>query len=238
MGNGTLVARAARAGVGVWLVCATRGDAGWNNRPPGRRREELPAIRTEELARAAEILGLAGHELWDYPDGGVPSCDQDEITARIREVVDRLDPDVVVGWGPDGGYGHPDHIAVGACTDAALRATPRPHYHMALDAKGAEGYRSAIAAMGIETDMRFVASERVDVTLEPSEAELEIVGRAIAAHDSQRNEMVDRILSDPRLLFQMARNCYTRVTGVPTPPATDTLPELVPAPGRPLARQA
>jgi LmbE family N-acetylglucosaminyl deacetylase len=227
MGNGTLIVRAVAMGAEVHLVCATRGGAGWNDRPPGRRREELPDIRGEELAEAAEALGLAGVELWDYPDGGVARCDQEEITARIGEVVERLDPAVVVGWGPDGGYGHPDHIAVGACTDRVLAGTDRPHYHMALDERGAEAYRGAISALGVDPGgMQVVSVEHVDVVLEPTPVELDTVGRAVACHDSQRNSLTDAILRDPSLLFWMARNCYVRVAGGAAGPVAGMLPGL------------
>jgi hypothetical protein len=68
--------------------------------------------------------------------------------------------------------------------------------------------------------------ERADVVLEPSAGELAIVERAIACHDSQRNGVVDLLLSDQRLLFWMARSCYVRVNDPLSDPATDLLPEL------------
>src|SRR2546429_6184538 len=98
MGNGTMVARHVAAGCEVHLVCATRGGAGWTGRPAGRRPEELTEIRAEELARAAEVLSVASVDLWDYPDGGVAGCDQDEIAERIRRAVERGQPGVVGGW--------------------------------------------------------------------------------------------------------------------------------------------
>ena len=227
MGNGTLVARHATTGCAVHLVCATRGAAGWHGRPPGRSREELPAIRTDELERAAQVLGLASVEIWDYPDGGVPACDQEEISDRIREAVQRLQPDAVVGWGPDGGYGHPDHIAVGACTDRALAGTGLPHYRMGLDRFAVDAYLRAIEKLGVgSVDMAPVAVERVDAIFEPSAQELTTVRRAIECHDSQRNAFVEAVLGHDHLLFWMARNSYVRVTGSLSEPATDLLPEL------------
>jgi LmbE family N-acetylglucosaminyl deacetylase len=227
MGNGTLIVRAARMGARVHLVCATRGGAGWHDRPAGRRRDELPDIRNQELAAAAEVLGLAGVELWDYPDGGVAQCDQSEIAGRIGEAVERVDPAVVVGWGPDGGYGHPDHIAIGACTDRVLAGTGRPHYHMALDKGTAEAYRAAIRAQGLDAGgMQVVGVEQVDAVLEPTSAELDTVERAIACHDSQRNAMTDAFLRDRSLLFWMARNCYVRVWSPAGGVIAEMLPEL------------
>lgn len=227
MGNGTLVTRHVAAGCEVHLVCATRGGAGWTGRPAGRDPSELPEIREGELARAAEVLGLAGVELWDYPDGGVARQDQAEIVRRIQEAVEKLQPDAVVGWGPDGGYGHADHIAVGACTDKALAGTGRAHYHMAVDRQAADAYDRLTRRHAVDVgDMHLAGVPRVDVVLEPSKAELDTVRRAIECHYSQRNKLVDLLLSDDHMLFWMARSCYVRRDGTLNPPATDMLPEL------------
>jgi LmbE family N-acetylglucosaminyl deacetylase len=227
MGNGTLITRHVAAGCEVHLVCATRGGAGWTGRPAGRRPEELTEIRAQELARAAEVLRLAGVELWDYPDGGVSGCDQDEIVERVRVAIGRLEPDVVVGWGPDGGYGHPDHIAIGACTDRAVAGSGRPQYHMALDRRAADAYNEMVTSQRLNLGgMQLVAVDPVDAILEPSPQELAIIGRAIACHDSQRNALVDRVLGDPHLLFWMARSCYVRVGGDRGGVVTDFLPEI------------
>ena len=227
MGNGTLIARHVAAGCEVSLVCATKGGAGWNGRPAGARPEELTAIRAKELSRAAATLGLAHVDLWDYPDGGVPGCDQAEITERIRAAIDRAQPDVVVGWGPDGAYGHPDHIAVGACTDAALAGSALPHYHMAVDQAMADGLLGAFRAAGIDAGgMQVRPVDRLDAAFEPTAEELALVRRAIECHDSQLNPMYQAILVDDPTLFWLARSCYVRVSGPLPEPATELLPEL------------
>ena len=157
----------------------------------------------------------------------MPDCDQKEIADRIREVVARLRPDVVVGWGPDGGYGHPDHIAVGACTDRALAGSGLPQYHMALDGPAVDAFRRAVGKRGLDTGgWELVAVERVDAVFEPSAQELAIVRRAVECHDSQRNAMTEFFLSDDRYLFWMARNAYVRVAAHLPQPVTDLLPEL------------
>src|SRR5260370_12407138 len=99
----------------------------------GAKKEALAEVRGREVEEASAALALSGVELWDYPDGGVPQADQQEITQRIWEQVSKLRPHAVVGWGPDGGYGHPAHIAMGPSTHPALPALtaaarpPLPH---------------------------------------------------------------------------------------------------------------
>jgi len=211
MGNGTVIVRHVASGTQVHLLCVTRGGAGWNGLPPGRRPEELTAIRTEELERAAGVLGLASVELWDYPDGGVPACDQDEITSRIRDAVGRLDPEVVLGWGPDGGYGHPDHIAVGACTDAALAGSGRALYHLAFDTNAADAIGEWVARVAPQSGMQVAGIERPDVIFEPAPAELETIKRAVECHQSQLSPMYRALLDDEAAFYWLARNGYVRV---------------------------
>lgn len=214
MGTGTAVARHTRAGVDVHLVCVTRGGAGWTGRPAGRRPEELPAIRAEELGRAAAALGMAGHEVWDYPDGGVPDCDQSEITGRIADAIRRLRPDVVVGWGPDGGYGHPDHIAVGACTDAAVDGRT-PLYHVASDRARAERELGAMRAAGADADaLPLVWRERVSIVIPATPAELVMKTAAIRCHQSQLSDWVLNLVGSPELMARCGTECYARAGDV------------------------
>src|SRR5438094_6676295 len=167
MGSGGLVLRHTRAGIATHLICATYGEQGWNGKPKGARKEDLAEIRAKELEEAAAALALSGVELWDYPDGGVSQADHPQITHRITEQIAKLRPRAVVGWGPDGGYGHPDHIWIGACTDAALNAMTegeRPAlYHIAIDQQVADFYRDAVGLSGGNHSMTFEPAETVDL---------------------------------------------------------------------------
>lgn len=226
MGNGTAIVRHAAAGCEVHLLCATRGGAGWNGLPEGSRPEELPEIRGGELERASAVLGIAGVELWDYPDGGVAGCDHDELTARIAAAVERLDPAVVCGWGPDGGYGHPDHIAVGACTDAALAGSGRPLYHLAVDRLAADAFAAWLTVAMPGNGMRLTPVDRVDTVFEPTPAEYAKVWQAVACHASQLNEMYRAMLGDADAFRWFARNSYLRTEVATIKPAGELFPEL------------
>lgn len=189
MGTGGLILRHTRAGIATHLICATYGEAGWMGKPPGAKKEDLAEIRAKELEEAAAALALTGVELWDYPDGGVNKSDQQEITQRVWEQISALRPRAVVGWGPDGGYGHPDHIAIGACTDAAVSAMTegdRPAlYHIAIDEQAAEFYREAARLGGDNHTPQHRAQEKVDVVIELDADEVMMKLRAIDCHRSQ-----------------------------------------------------
>jgi LmbE family N-acetylglucosaminyl deacetylase len=214
MGNGCTIHRHTAAGVAVHLLCLTRGGAGWGGLPAGRRAEELPEIRTAELERAARRLGLASLRICDYPDGGVPNCDHDDVARRVAASIRAVEPDLVVGWGPDGGYGHPDHIAVGAATDRAVAtvAPGLPLYHMALNASIAAGYRRALELSGAGGDslpLRWY--ESVSLVFEPTEDDLTVKAEALACHESQLQPWLLKTLADRSILRLWGPEGYIRV---------------------------
>jgi LmbE family N-acetylglucosaminyl deacetylase len=120
---GGLMAIALRGGQRVVCVTATRGELGstdpsrWPNGP------ELAAVRTRELAASLAEFGVTEHHWLDYPDGGCDAVDQDEAVARLREIVDRVQPDTVLTFGPDGATYHQDHMAVSRWASAAVAGT-------------------------------------------------------------------------------------------------------------------
>ena len=204
MGCGGLILRHTRASIPVHLICATYGEAGWQGKPLGAKKEDLPEIRAGELEAAAAALALSGVELWDYPDGGVHREDQQEITNRIWEEIKRLRPRAVVGWGPDGGYGHPDHIAIGACTDTAVSAMAegdRPAlYHIATDAQVVDFYRDAMRLTNRNGSFQVQIQDHVDVIfdLEPDEVVMKL--RAIDCHRSQLEDWRIALRDHPELM--------------------------------------
>ena len=204
MGTGGLILRHTRAGIQTHLVCATYGEAGWQGKPPGAKKEDLAEIRVKELEEAAAALALSGVELWDYPDGGVAGSDQREITQRVWEQISKLRPRAVVGWGPDGAYGHPDHIAMGACTDAAVAAMTegeRPAlYHVAIDGQLDEFYREALRLGGSDGELSLQPQERVDVVIELDADEVMMKLRAIDCHRSQLEDWRIAIRDHPHLM--------------------------------------
>ena len=206
MGCGGLILRHTRAGVPVHLVCATRGEAGWSGKPLGAKQEDLAQIRTTELEEAGAALAIQGIEVWDYPDGGVAGCDQQEITQRIWEQITKLRPKAVVGWGPDGVYGHPDHIAMGACTDTAVTSMAegdRPAlYHLAVDQKLADFYKEALRLSGDDHALPLVVTDTVDVAIDLESDEVMMKLRAIDCHRSQLEEWRIAIRDHPRLMQQ------------------------------------
>ena len=138
-----VMAAAASMGARVACVTATRGELGTPD-PVTWPPERLAAIRTAELDRALEILGVAEHHWLDYPDGGCDAVPTGEAAARIATLIDELRPDTILTFGPDGMTGHSDHRTVSAWVDAAVElAAHRPRI---LHATTTPEWRDAYAA--------------------------------------------------------------------------------------------
>jgi len=125
LGCGGLLARSAAEGVETYLITATRGERGrLGNERPGP--EVVGPVRERELRAAADVLGLREVTVLGYPDGGLAEVDPREAVPRLAAEIRRLRPHVVVTFGADGAYGHPDHVAVSQLTGAALVAAAGP----------------------------------------------------------------------------------------------------------------
>jgi N-acetyl-1-D-myo-inositol-2-amino-2-deoxy-alpha-D-glucopyranoside deacetylase len=143
--TGGTIARYAAAGVQVTLVTCTLGEEG-EVIPEALRRlaageaDQLGGYRVGELRAACAALGisdqryLGGIGRWrDSGMVGTPANehprafaggDLDEQAGALGAVLAEVRPQVVISYGPDGGYGHPDHIRAHEVTMAACAATP------------------------------------------------------------------------------------------------------------------
>lgn len=119
-------------GLRTGYICATRGEAGEIRDSTLATRASLAARRELELRRAMTLAGLDELRILPYRDSGMdgteanndPRClfqaDEDEVTACLVAAIRELKPRVVVGFGPEGVYRHPDHIRIGKLTDRAV----------------------------------------------------------------------------------------------------------------------
>ena len=155
--GGTL-AKYASAGAEVRVVSLTKGGAGEIRDASVATRATLTERRERELAAAGAELGLAGTVCLDHPDQGLAALDSRALVEEVSAILDDLDPDVVITFGPDGFSGHPDHVAAGAAVTAACferqRTSPvrlfhchRPQSRLLL--------RDRLAAWVVEMTTRF-----------------------------------------------------------------------------------
>ncbi len=135
--GGALVAHT-RRGVDVRLVTTTLGEEGEIRQEGSATRETLGQIRRVELGCAVQALRLGSNDVWGYRDSGMQgwesnnhpkafiNADSGEVLERLVLEIRRFRPQVVLTFGPDGLYGHPDHIAISNHTTEAFRLTADP----------------------------------------------------------------------------------------------------------------
>lgn len=140
--TGGALAHLAARGADVEVVTCTLGEEGevigekyasliaWDA-------DQLGGFRIGELTRACEVLGvrqrflggagryrdsgMAGAKTNDHPRAFVNSGEQ--AVADLAAIFEEVSPHLVLTYGPDGGYGHPDHIRAHQITHAAAERT-------------------------------------------------------------------------------------------------------------------
>lgn len=136
------VARYHAEGVHTVLVCCTGGEAGDILNPEmdlPEIRDNLPAVRREELRRAAEVIGYDEVVMLGYRDSGMPDTEHNanpecfaqadvrEAIGRLVAIIRRTKPQVILTYGDDQrGYPHPDHLRVHDISVAAFDASGDP----------------------------------------------------------------------------------------------------------------
>jgi LmbE family N-acetylglucosaminyl deacetylase len=204
---GPALARYAREGVQVYVIVVTDGAGGsgtqaYLQRPDsGPVGDALVKARADEARCAATTLGAREPVLLGFPDGRLGDYLADRglmtrLTDRIANEIKRLQPDVVVTWGPDGGTGHPDHRIVSDIATQLLRfgapGMPERLFYMYLPV---EMMRLANPQRG-EPPLLFPQAKYFTVKVPFTPADLDAAVRTMACHKTQFSaETMQRFLS-------------------------------------------
>jgi LmbE family N-acetylglucosaminyl deacetylase len=205
-----VLARYAREGVQVHLIVASDGSAGSGSqtylaRPDsGPQGQALAKERAEEARCAAAALGSREPIFLGFPDGKLGDYVADRglvfrLTERIAKEIERLRPEVVITWGPDGGTGHPDHRMVSDIATQLQRAgapgMPERLFYMYLPV---EGFRLLNPQRG-EPPMLFPQAKYFTVHVPFTPADFDAAQKAMACHRSQFTpETLQRLLPEQR----------------------------------------
>jgi LmbE family N-acetylglucosaminyl deacetylase len=120
-----LMANTASRGARVACVTATRGEEGsWDHEryPPS----EMARIRDAELIAALGVLGVTEHYWLEFRDGTCDAVAEAEGIDRVGTIIDKVNPDTILTFGPEGLTGHPDHRAVSRWTTKAFDIAAKP----------------------------------------------------------------------------------------------------------------
>lgn len=225
--GGGAILRAHEQGKRVVLVTCTGGEAGEiHNMDEAASRPRLKEIREQELRRATEILGVDRLVLLGYRDSGMAGTGDNEnpasfnqapieqAAARLAAVMDEESPDVVVTYGPDGVYGHPDHVKAHKTTVAAWEllaardAAPARLWYAVIPRSGIEMFRKRLEESGQAAEqwdggaIAGVPDDEIHAVLDVNEF-VDRKRQAFAAHVSQ-NDPSSFFLNTPDELLPMA----------------------------------
>ncbi len=117
-GIGGTLARYAAEGVRVVLVCATRGEAGTIFNADLATPATIAQVCEQELRCSCATLGIEPPRFLNCEDGAVRQCSEVALE-RVVRMMRLLRPQIVITFGPDGIYGHPDHVAISRLTTRA-----------------------------------------------------------------------------------------------------------------------
>ena len=108
-GLGGTLAKYAKEGVEIHVLCATRGENGQKGSKLGQKREQ-------ELLTASKTLGVARVEFMDFVDGTLSNNMYHEMAAKVEAKIKPFAPQVVLTFDRLGISGHIDHIVVSLAT--------------------------------------------------------------------------------------------------------------------------
>lgn len=184
------IAALARQGHAVTIVFATLGDQG-----PGvtdfERGPPLGAIRRAEAQCSANALGAQARFLEGLGDGTLAETPQAPKSPALR-FIDQFakayvetDPQLVLTWGPDGGYGHADHRMVSAQVTMALQSLANQYRARLLYVGIPAGSLPKVPQMAgwAETDPALLTE-----TVRYSPADLDAAKAAAMCHATQFDE--------------------------------------------------
>ncbi|OLF07185.1 N-acetyl-1-D-myo-inositol-2-amino-2-deoxy-alpha-D-glucopyranoside deacetylase [Actinophytocola xinjiangensis] len=254
--TGGTIARYAAAGVQVTLVTCTLGEEG-EIIPEALRglavdqADQLGGYRVGELRSACAALGVSDHRWLGGPgrwrDSGMAGVaanahprafaggDPGEQVAALAAVLAEVRPQVVVTYGPDGGYGHPDHVRAHTITTAACAATGGVDrvFHAVTSRRATE---EGLAALAGVDDLPFTLPPIEDLAVVDDALITTRVGvtevvpaklAALRAHSTQVSVWESAqgarcyALSDGRAQPIPAAECYVLADGDPTGADTD-----------------
>ena len=191
-----LMALVRAAGNHVVCVHADRRRAGYR-RPGHLVVGAARGRRTQEVRTALRIVGVSHRWSLGLPDGGCADVDEPQAVTRLAACIDRVRPDTIVTFGPDGITGHPDHVAVARVGGAGLA----PYATNGTAAAGGEqrgegpGVRGRLRRGRHRRARRRRHAPDADIALEVrlDERLADRKLRALLAHESQMDPVVDRI---------------------------------------------
>lgn len=209
--TGGALAELSQRGADVTVVTCTLGEQGEVIGEPfaqlvADQADQLGGFRVAELAASLAALGVRGHFLGGaarWRDSGMigdPANDDpraflhsgEEAQQQLTALFDALRPHLVLTYGPDGGYGHPDHIRAHEITHAAAAQCQQPPQRIMWAVTSREPLTAGLADIASippgwrrAVDGELACVDKHDVELQLSDATYAAKASAMRAHPTQ-----------------------------------------------------
>ena len=105
-GLGAALSSWAEQGTRTSVLCFTHGEASTLGGNDGN----LHRLRAEELAMAAEELGVGTVRLLEHPDGRLADAPIDRLSSELHRAMEQVDASLLLVFDEGGITGHPDHV--------------------------------------------------------------------------------------------------------------------------------
>ncbi len=207
-----LMAAAVEAGQRVVDVTATRGEGGSMDEerwPPGSMGE----VRTKELLKSLEVLGVKEHHFLDGPVDIDMETGLDPAGAeQVRRIMEEVDPDTVLTFGPEGMTGHVAHQDVSRWAGQAFDAVAKPQarlFHAVFPKSHADDWLEKLAPFDIfrPGTPNVVADEEVDLDYDVQGPFLDQKIASIKEHASQIEALYE-VFGDEGFRRFMAKEAF------------------------------
>jgi LmbE family N-acetylglucosaminyl deacetylase len=141
-GLGAALAKFADSGSSTAVLCFTHGEAS----TLGADNDDLGRVRADELAAAADVLGVDVVELLDYHDAHLAEVSIDDLSVNVRASVERKNVDLLLVFDEGGITGHPDHCRATEVAVAVARELGIPVLAWALSERVAAALNEEFSA--------------------------------------------------------------------------------------------
>jgi len=157
----------------ITLVCATRGEAGEISDPLLAMPATLGSVREVELRGAMRHVGVSDIRFLGYRDSGMlgtpdnddprafVNADDAVLLGQLLEILRETEPEIVLTFGEDALYGHPDHVKAHHAATAAVIA-----YSAERGGEGPALYYNAVPRERMQEMAKRTTGPFVDMTPE------------------------------------------------------------------------
>lgn len=213
-----IMATARANGQEVYILSATAGDAGETADEAKWAKTSLRDIRCQELIEALAAVDVTQFTLLDYPDGQLGTVNEEKIIEEIKTHIEKVRPDTILTFEPEGITGHIDHKQISKWAQASANdSSLSPSVYGAVET--VESYNS-IGKRAHELFNVYFATEQpalfdedeLAICFELTDSIRDKKRTAMKAHASQTHQLFEHEVGRKLLEQALTKECFIRLS--------------------------